>query len=122
MKTWTVRLGLSLMVVVGLWTSRAPAQEYVGPPGEVYVVPTVPFVPNYHVADTAPLPFPPGPPPSTSPLVRTLNFFGMACESDSFGTTGSFQSEFRWMFGSSRNWFGDRCCPCGQPCADRKNP
>ena len=39
MKTWTLRLGLSLMVVVGFWTNPLPAQ--------VIVVPTVPYEPDH---------------------------------------------------------------------------
>ena len=136
MRTWTVRLGLSLMVVVGLWTSRVPAQdrlgppapvytspgtEYVGPPGQVFVVPTVPFVPDYHPA-YPPLYPPPPPPPAKHAVVRFLNHFGMAYEADSFNCTGNFCSEFRWAFGPSRFFFEDRLIPCGQPGADRRNP
>jgi hypothetical protein len=136
MRICTVRLGLSWMVVVGLWTSRMPAQErssppapvytspgqeYIGPSGQVFVVPTVPFVPDYH-SPYPPLYPPPRPPLARSAVVRTLNHFGMGCEADSFGCTGNFCSEFRWAFGSSRSFFEDRCIPCGQPGADRRNP
>lgn len=128
MRTWTVRLGLSLMVVVGLWTNRVPAQESVAPPQfygvppqpcvmpppYLVVVPTVPFVPDYHPA-YPPLHVPPSPPPSKCAVVRTLNHFGMACHADPWGTTGNFASEFHWAFSSSRQWFGDPCVPCTQP-------
>lgn len=114
MKTWTVRLGLSLMVVVGLWTNRMPAQECVMPPPYVVVVPTVPFVPEYHPNYPPPLYPPLHPAPSTCAVVRTLNHFGLACQTDSFSAVGNFASEFRWAFGSSRNFFGEPCIPCTQ--------
>jgi hypothetical protein len=137
MKTWTVRLGLSLMVAVGLWTNRAPAQERVMPPAHEYgvppkdcvmpplqivVVPTVPFIPDYRPVYPPPLYPPPPPCLAKHAVVRTLNHFGMGCQADSFSSVGSFQSEFRWAFGSSRTFFGDRCIPCGQPGADGRNP
>lgn len=121
MKVWIIRFGLSLMMVVGLWTSRAPAQQCVGNPGEVFVAPTVPFNPDHH-PEYPPLALPPKAPPSKCAVVRTLNYFGMGYEADSFNCTGSFMSEMRWIFSSSHVWFEDRSCPCGQPCADRRNP
>jgi hypothetical protein len=124
MRTWTVRLGLSLMMVVGLWTNRAPAQENVGPypSTQVYVVPTVPVIPEYPPSYPPPLYPRPQSPPSKSPVVRTLNHFGLGCQADSFGSVGSFWSEFRWAYGSSRSFFEERCIPCGQPGADGRNP
>jgi hypothetical protein len=115
MRTWTVRLGLSLMVVVGLWTNRVPAQElYVAPPTQIFVVPTIPFVPDYHPSYPPPLYPPPRPAPSSHAVVRTLNHFGLACQYDNFSSVGTFHSEARWLFGSSRSFFGDPCIPCTQ--------
>ena len=54
MKTWMLRLGMSLIVVVGFWTNRLPAQE-------VLLVPEVPYVPAYH--PPANFPFTPRPRP-----------------------------------------------------------
>jgi hypothetical protein len=129
MRTWTVRLGLSLMVVVGLWTSRAPAQENLMPPAQecvrpplyVTVAPTLAFIPDHHPY-YVPLSPPPPPCQAKHAVVRVLNHFGMGCQADSFSAVGSFASEFRWAFGSSRSFFEERCCPPGQPCADRRNP
>jgi hypothetical protein len=114
MKTWTVRLGLSLMVVVGLWTNRTPAQEYyVAPPVQVFVVPTIPYEPDRIPYYPPPL-YPRPQPPAKHAVIRVLNHVGMACQADNFGAVGNFASEYRWMWGSSRNFFGEVCIPCTQ--------
>lgn len=112
MQRWTLRLGLSLMVVVSCWTNGLPAQE-------VFVVPTVPYEPAHHPDYPPPLYPRQQPDPAKHLPIRVLNHFDLACKYDSWDATGTFHSEMRWLFGSSRSFFGDRCFPC-QPCAERR--
>jgi hypothetical protein len=112
MRTWMLRLGLSLMVVVGFWTNPLPAQE-------ILVVPTIPYEPAYQ--PPMPFPFPPGPRPGPADhhLRRVLNSHGMGCKDDPFYTTcGSLHYELRFIFGSCRSFFSQGCDP-NQPCADK---
>jgi hypothetical protein len=112
MKQWTLRLGLSLMVVVSVWTTRLPAQE-------LFVVPAVPYEPAHH-PEYPPAIYPkPLPAPAKHLTTRVLNHFNMGCQADPWGTTGNFCSEARWIYGSSRSFFGETCVP-NQPCADRR--
>ena len=111
MKEWTLRLGLSLMVVVVFWAERAPAQE---PP--LFIVPTVPYDPDHHPRTPAAFYVRPQPEPGSHTI---LNHFGLGCQGDPWGTVMSFHQEMRWMFGSSRSFFGERCDP-NQPCGDRR--
>ncbi len=99
-----------------------PLQDCTLPPPYVVVAPTIPFIPEYHPYYPPFLSPPQHPAPAKHAVVRTLNHFGMACQADSFRSVGSFNSEMRWLFGSSRSFFGEGCCPPGQPCADRRNP
>jgi len=119
MKTWTLRLGLSLMITVGFWTNRLPAQQYIIPPvQEVLVVPTVPYEPAYH--PYVPAAFtPPPPPPAKHFWTRYLNSCGMGCQADPWGSVGSFHSEMHFIFGSSRDYFGERCDP-NLSCAEKR--
>src|SRR5260370_25635384 len=73
MKTWTLRLGLSLMVGIGCWANRLPAQE-------ILVVPTVEYEPEHH--DPYVFPFGPRPQPAPSKhlVCRALSKHGMACQ------------------------------------------
>ncbi len=112
MKTWTVRLGLSLMVVVGLWTNRLPAQELIAPPGQVFVVPTTPYEPDRLPYYPSPLTPAPLPAPARLFWTRCLNLVGLACQTDYWGCSTNLPTEIRWVFGSSRNFFGEVCVPC----------
>ena len=111
MKTMTLRVGLSLMVALGFWASRLPAQTVVTMTNgeQVLVVPTVPYEP----ALVYPNPSPIGPrmPPGTGPgLHRLLNQHGMACQSNwPWGSCGSFHYDFNFIFGSCR-WFNNENC------------
>ena len=107
MKQWTLRLGLSLMVVVSVWTTRLPAQD-------VLVVPAAPYEPAQSPPHSAAIIA-----PRTTPYKRVLNHFNFACQADPWATTGTFCSEFRWVFGSSRSFFDEPCVP-GQRCGDRR--
>ena len=73
MKTGTLRLGLSLMVVIGCWANRLPAQE-------ILVVPTVEYEPEHHLPQG--FPFAPRPQPApvtavtaTQPHIQVGNKF-----------------------------------------------
>ena len=66
-----------------------------------------------------PAPFPPGivpaipePPPPRGPVHRLLNKCGLDCwaHHTQMGC-GSFHSEMRFMFGSCRTFFSERCIP-----------
>jgi hypothetical protein len=52
------------------------------------------------------------PPPAPRPYQRLLNSHGMSCASnfDQAGC-GNFWSEFRFVFGSCRTFFGQPCIP-----------
>src|SRR5262245_3598590 len=107
MKTWTVRLGLSLMVMIGFWTSRAPAQTVaVRPSGEqVLVVPTTPYEPAHHyprLFNAAP-PVPPG--PASHHLQYLANRHGMGCQSNwNWNCCGNAAFDFHFVFGSCRSF------------------
>jgi hypothetical protein len=99
------------MVVVGLWTNRAPAQMTATPPGHLFVVPTTPYEPAYVPWYPSPLMPPAAPPPAQHFWTRGLNHCGMACEADNFGSCGNIHSEARWIFGSCHSFFGETCYP-----------
>jgi hypothetical protein len=119
MNKWTVRLGLSLMVVVGLWTSRAPAQQYIPPPdGPVFIVPVTPYEPEHRPYGPTELSPRPAPAPAKHAVTRVLNHYGLGCQADSFACCGSAHSEFHWVFGSCRTFFGETCYP-NQGCTNK---
>ena len=113
MKTWTLRLGLSLMIAVGFWPSQLPAQQYTIPPvQEVLVVPTVPYEPAYHPYVPPAFMPAPQPQPANHFLQRSLNSHGLCCQANHpYGCCGNFHSEMRWIFGSCREFFQERCEP-----------
>ncbi len=132
MKRWTLRLGLSLMVVVGICTSRLPAQEPLPAPGnnngkiheveiipELPIVPIVPYEPATHPPFGSPLVPKQAPTPGKYFYQRALNHFNLGCQADPWGAVQNFHWEMHWMFGSSRWFFGESCAP-NQPCADRR--
>jgi hypothetical protein len=112
MRTWTLRLGMSLMVVVGFWTNGLRAQE-------ILVVPTVPYEPDQHERAYLPLGLRPQPRPADHLARRLLNSHGLGCQDDSYATCGSWRYEARFIFGSCRAFFDQSCAP-NQPCADRR--
>ena len=101
MRVWMLRLGLSLMVAVGVCTDRLPAQ--------LQVVPAVPYEPAYHPPFPSGIAERPPAPPSSRYWQGLLNRHGMGCEANRHGTCGSFHSDFRFIFGSCRDFFGERC-------------
>ena len=112
MRTWTQRLGMSLMIVVGFWTNGLRAQE-------VLVVPEVHYEPESH--QPAYLPFSPRPkaPPADHLARRALNCTGVGCQDDAYAACGSWRFEADFIFGSCRTFFKLPCAPY-QPCADRR--
>ena len=135
MHTWTLRLGLSLMITAGFWPSRLPAQADPPPPylpntpygpatylpyaPQVLVVPAVPYEPARPPQFPAAYALPKSPPPAEYALRRALNNHGLGCYANRDGNCGSFYSEMRFIFGSCRSFFGDTCDP-HQPCAARR--
>ena len=107
MQTWTLRLGLSLIIVVGFWTNRLPAQE-------IFVVPAIPYEPAQH----PPTGFPFGPKAKPAPAdhwaMRVLNNHGVGCANDPYVPAfGNLHYEIRFIFGSSRTFFDwPYCEPC----------
>src|ERR1051325_6622866 len=105
MRGWKLRLGLSLMVLVGFWTNRLPAQQ-------VFVVPTTPYAPAYHPYAPPAFAQPMPPPPADHPVMRILNQHGMGCGVDPFyANCGNLRYEMNFMFGSCRSWMGEACPP-----------
>ena len=114
MKTWSLRLGLSLMVAMGFWAYRLPAQTVMIAPGgeQILVVPTVPYEPARLYPGPSPFGYPPPPGPAQHRLQHVMNQHGMGCQSNyPWGACGSFHQDFRFIFGSCRTFFGERCEP-----------
>lgn len=114
MRTWTMKLGLSLMVVLSFRAERLPAQEItIGPFEHILVVPAAPYEP----ARVMPMPYvaaPRTPPPPARHAVNYLfNMHGMGCQSNApWGACGSYHYDMRFIFGSCRDFFGEPCYPC----------
>ena len=114
MKTTTLRLGLSLMIALCLWANRLPAQAIVPaqPDVQVFVVPIVPYVPEYHAPLGPPYAVPPPPGPANHRLQYLLNQHGMACQSNArWGACGNLHYDCAFIFGSCRTFFNERCYP-----------
>ncbi len=120
---WTVRLGLSLMVVVGMWTNRTPAQQTnreAAP--EVLLMPAAKYEPGHQ--PNFGMPFVPKTHPQSAnhAVRRTLNNHGLGCENDSFfAGCANWRYEARFIFGSCRSFFGESCPP-GSLCGPRVTP
>lgn len=114
MRTNTVRIGLSLMVVLSFNVDRLPAQVVTMAPGgeQILVVPTVPYEPAYIPTAGSPFAFPPPPPPGKHRLQTAFNQHGMCCESNTpWGACGNFWYDYYFIFGSCRSFFGEPCYP-----------
>src|SRR5687767_7081211 len=112
MQQWTYRLGLSLMVLVGMWTNRLPAQE-------IFVVPTTPYAPAHHPYSPPAYAQPIAPPPAKNLITRTLNQHGIGCGVDPFyPNCGNLRYEAYFVFGSCR-WFMAESCPPGGWCGQK---
>lgn len=112
MKTWTLRLGLSLMVVAAFWTGRVAAQE------PILLVPESHYEPARHPAVPPAFAAPLRPAPATHPLHRAMNNHGLNCGVNPFyPACGNLHYELRFILGSCRSYFGESCPPnswCGQ--------
>jgi len=112
MKTEALRLGLSLMIVIGCWADRLPAQVIL-PAQEILVVPTVEYEPDHHPPQGFPLAPLPQRAPANSVVCRALNSHGMACQWDPYTIAASnLHYELRFVFGSSRWFLALPCVPC----------
>ncbi len=124
-RTWATRLGMSLMIVVGMWTTRAPAQQpknYLDPSPPIMIMPAVPYEPGHQ--PYMGMPFVPKsyPPPADHALRRVLNSHGMGCDYDPYyAGCVNWRYEFRFMFGSCRSFFNESCPP-GSLCGPRVTP
>lgn len=134
MRQWTLRLGLSLMVVVGFWTSQSPAQEPIPQPKKapvqvlpppalqplpvygphVFVVPVTPYEPAHH-PELPPAFAPRLPAPlANGHITRTLNNCGIGCGMDPFySACSNLHYELYFAFGSCRWFFNESCPPYG---------
>ena len=98
------RLGLLALLVSCLQVPR------------LYAQPPVPNQSPYNLNGATPLVdtpiMEPLPPPTPRPYQRVLNSHGMSCASN-FNQVGcgNFWSEFRFVFGSCRTFFGQPCIP-----------
>ena len=106
MKTWTLRLGMSLMVVVAFGANGLLAQE------AVLIVPVVPYEPAHHPYVPAALSAPSRPAPASHGVQRALNSHGVGCGIVPFyPACGNLHYETRFIFGSCRSFFGESCPP-----------
>ena len=104
MTTWTLRLGMSLMVVVAFWADRLPAQE------PVLIVPVVPYEPAHHPTVPPAFYVPPPPTPAPHAVGRMLNNHGINCAVNPFfPACANWHYEVRFAFGSCRSFFGENC-------------
>jgi hypothetical protein len=121
MKRSTVRLGLSLLVAMGWWVQRLPAQaptapEAPSPPARLSPAPVLASAP---CCGGEAGPDQPGPPKTL--LRQALNRHGVGCyTTHNVPGCGSLHSELTFIFGSCRVFFGEPCMarPPRVPAAD----
>ncbi|MBI2807473.1 MAG: hypothetical protein HYX68_21020 [Planctomycetes bacterium] len=103
MRATTLRLGLSLTVVLCFWANPASAQQ-------VYVVPTVPYEPAYVPYSPPVFGYRPPPPLSSSRVHGILNQHGVACQVDPYyANCANWHYEMNFIFGSCRSFFREDC-------------
>jgi hypothetical protein len=117
MKEWTLRLGMSLIVMIGVWPNPVPAQEYLHFPKpsewpEVLVIPTLFWEPDLHPPYPLTLEAAPPPPPSQKLCRRLFNHFGMACGVNEDIIGGNVFEHTHLVYGSSHDFFREPCAPC----------
>jgi hypothetical protein len=111
MRQGSIRLGLSLLVVLGFWANDLPAQG-------VLIVPATPYEPAHQPYAPTPLLSRPRPAPSPYPLHRALNNHGLGCGIDPYYVPcGNLHYELNFIFGSCRSFFSEPC-PTGS-CASK---
>ena len=121
MRQWTIRIGLSLLVVLGFWANDLPAQQQIYLPAQpqIFVIPTVPYEPAHQPYGPTPLAARPVPPPSQYPLHRSANNHGLGCGMDPwYSQCGNLHYEARFVFSSCR-WFFNETCPPGGFCGSK---
>ncbi len=116
MKRCTVRLGLSLILAMGWWVQRLPAQTPIPP------APVAPAqAPCCGGAESSMPPGPDQPGPYKSPLRQWLNHCGVGCwTSHNSPGCGSLHSTLTFVFGSCRSFFGEPCLAPPPPGAPRR--
>lgn len=102
-KVGMLRLGLSLIVTIGISVGGVSAQ--------VLLVPEAPYEPAYPAPRQAPYAPPIQYPQSPYGFHRMLNSHGMGCQTDPWGSCANFHTDFRFIFGSCRDFFGEGCMP-----------
>jgi hypothetical protein len=144
MKNCSMRLGLSLMVMVSVWTHGLSAQEKIAPPNgpapemigppptpaligvpppnswALFVVPEIPYDIDHH--DPLPPPFELPPPPGSARhrLMQLMNQQGYGCTANNGWGCSNTCYDLHFFFGSCRDFFGERCDACQLP--KRQNP
>ena len=112
MRIWTLRLGLSLMVLVGFWTNRLPAQQ-------IFLAPTVAYEPAHHPSIPPAYAEKAQYPPAQHMVHRVLNNHGMGCGMDPYySACSNWHYEARFILGSCRLFFS-QSCPPGESCRDK---
>ena len=105
MKRSTVRLGLSLMLAMGWWVQRLPAQAPVAPPPAAPA--QAPCCGASAIDGVTGMPDPTVP---RSRFQRALNRCGLGCyTTHNVPGCGSLHSELTFIFGSCRQFFGEPC-------------
>jgi hypothetical protein len=105
MKTWTLRLSMSLMVVAAFWANRLPAQE------PVVIVPPSPYEPARHPYFPPAITIPERPPVPSHPIHRFMHNHGINCGLVyPYAACSNLHYETRYVFGSCR-WFFNETCP-----------
>ena len=105
MKRCSMRLGLSLILAMGWWVQRLPAQTPTAPP---------PAVPEQAPCRGCALnsDAPAGPQAGTQKrfIHKALNHFGLGCwTTHNSPGCGSLYSNVRFVFGSCHSFYGEPC-------------
>jgi hypothetical protein len=125
MKRNAIRVGLSLLVAVGWWVQKLPAQT---PPAPLPPVVNQPACPPDPLAALPPVvnqaaspavaltPIDSSTPTFRQRLKQVANKYGRCCSSDmnNPGCMGP-RAELQFIFGSCRYWFGEPCLPPAPP-------
>jgi len=103
MNAWLKRLALSFIVTLGFAAQRLPAQAPLVPAAQ-------PFDSNLSSPLMAIIARPPEPPFRAA--TPRLNSYGYCCDSDlTWYGCGGLKSQWQFMFGSCRTYFGEICVP-----------
>jgi hypothetical protein len=109
MKRTTIRVGLSLMVAVGWWVQKVPAQTPTAAAPTVVIEAACP-APALTPIDSS------SPTSVRQWFKQVANHYGRCCSSDlnNPGCMG-WRAEAQFVFGSCRYFFGEPCLPPAPP-------